>query len=379
MMIPDKDLRKTAANRIFAMRVESETLKQFNDCLAQNGVTYGSLMPDAHVGYTAPIGSAIVTGGIIYPEWVGVDIGCGILSVPTSFHVDDIRKKKRNIFLDLVWKSSINNRMINPISMPRYLMASGLSKLGQAIFNGDDCFGFKQLGTLGSGNHFVEIGVDLKGMVWISVHSGSRGVGHKIASAHINLARQIHTTGPNAHPSFRIGTDEAAAYLTDMRWLLGYASVNRGRILREVLRWVGEHCKGVAFSNGAIESNHNHIEKTNQNYIHRKGCTQADKGEMVNIASNMRDGIYLCRGKGSPESVYSCSHGAGRYCSRKAVKKMLTVEGFKNDMKGIMCSTIEKFLDESPRAYKSIGTVLELQDDLIDVTGHITPIINVKK
>lgn len=378
MIRPDSELKKVAENTIYARRLEGGCLKQFNDCLSQRGVLYGALMPDAHQGYSAPIGSALITGGIIYPEWVGYDVGCGILSVPTSFKVEDIKKNARAIFRDIHWKSPINNKIINPVALPKYLQEGKLSKLGRAVFKSEKCLGFTQLGTLGGGNHFVEIGVDLTGMVWISVHSGSRGTGHQIADAHIKLANALNTEGDSVHPGFTIRSMEAQAYLNDMAWLLGYASINRHRIFESVIGIIQDTCEGVGYSTGGIESNHNHIEVTNNNYIHRKGCTQADKGEMVNVGSNMRDGIYLCRGKGEHDAAYSCAHGAGRYCSRTQVKKALDIETFEKDMKGIMCTVSEKYIDESPKAYKDMGTVLEQQEDLISIIGHIEPIINIK-
>jgi tRNA-splicing ligase RtcB len=374
--------KRVPDNKVYTDEVDLECIRQFNLCLIQKGVIKGALMPDCHLGYTAPIGSVLATDTHIYPSWVGNDIGCGITTIPTSFKVGDIIKHQRRIHMDIKWATDVLNNKADTYFLPRKLKIDELSVVGKNVYLAESNT-INQLGTLGGGNHFIEIGADVEGMVWITVHSGSRNMGAKIAKRHASLAESNMTIkeleDPKIHPSFKVGSVQGNNYFNDMIWLNKFASINRARIIERVVYSIRKFIDtGRAWDRGAIESSHNHIECTNYVYIHRKGCTQADKGGMVNIASNMRDGIYLGRGLGEYDSLYSCSHGAGRYCSRNKCKKILSLKDFVKDTKNVSCTVSHSGLDESPRAYKDIEKVLLLQSGLVNISNHIRPLINVK-
>ena len=244
-------------------------------------------------------------------------------------------------------------------------------------------YGPKCLGTLGGGNHFVEIGKDDKGFIWVVVHSGSRSVGHAVASYYMELAAKGEPV-EQAHALIS-DSDEGKDYIQDMNYCLSFALKNRELISEIVIMAIYNVLKNKenndAYINRMqfINKNHNHAELKNGRWIHRKGATHADAGMYGVIPGNMRDGSFIVIGKGNSESMNSSSHGAGRVLSRTQAKKNITLEQFQDSMKNILAATVDaKRIDESPFAYKNIFEVMNLQKDLIEVVTHISPIINVK-
>jgi tRNA-splicing ligase RtcB len=238
-----------------------------------------------------------------------------------------------------------------------------------------------QIGTLGSGNHFIEVGADEHGEVWVIVHSGSRGVGHAIATHHMKKA----SGGGKAREGnwgFPVDSHAGQAYLNDMAWALDFALANReamvGDVVGVILDRVGGDWKTVCMWDRFINRHHNHATERDGLWIHRKGATHAEAGMMGVIPGNMRDGSFIVRGKGNPDSLWSSSHGAGRVLGRKEAKRQLDLEAFKAQMVGIASCAGEHTLDEAPGAYKSIFEVMRLQADLLDVVAHVRPIVNVK-
>lgn len=361
--------------KIYAEVLEDEALAQFNSAMELDFVVKGALMPDAHTGYALPIGAVVATKDVIVPSWVGYDIGCGMSATKVlGVKKDDVQNHKQAIF-DLIYKYVPVGFNISDFDTPH--STSRLTTAGMAIAKHKNHT--RALGTLGGGNHFIEIGYDGDDGVWIVVHSGSRGVGHGIASYYIRTA---HPEGKliDGHYGLLVDSSDGQDYVNDLNWCLDYALHNRERITRKV---------GVAMCNSLnrdvridydnmINRNHNHAEYKDGLWIHRKGATHAEKGMLGVIPGNMRDGSFVVRGMGNPDSLCSSSHGAGRVLGRKEAKRQLSVEDFAETMKGITARVSESTLDESPFAYKNIFEVMELQKDLVEVVEHILPIVNIK-
>lgn len=360
--------------KIYAEILEHEALEQFNSAMEQDFVVQGALMPDAHTGYSLPIGSVVATKGVILPSWVGYDIGCGMCAVKTTYRAEDIRANASEIFkkiYELVPVGKAKNERLPST----HLNESDLTDVGQEAFNLRS--GFKHLGTLGGGNHFIEIGEDRTNNVWIITHSGSRGVGHGIATAYMKLASNTDKA-MEGHFGFEECSENGIKYINDLNWALDFALANRKHIIVRVETAISEYCNGNAITTTLINRNHNHAEYKLGLWIHRKGATHAEKNMMGVIPANMRDGSFIVKGKGNPDSLYSSSHGAGRVLSRRKAKEILKLENFEKEMEGITALVTQKTLDESPFAYKDIFEVMDLQKDLVEIVEHVRPLINIK-
>jgi tRNA-splicing ligase RtcB len=236
-----------------------------------------------------------------------------------------------------------------------------------------------QLGTLGSGNHFIEIGVDEFNEIWIIIHSGSRGVGHGCAIYYMQLAHPNNKAG-EGHYGFDVNSNEGKNYIKDLNFCLEYALLNRKIMLNLVDDAISD-CGIQCYYDPKvlINRNHNHAEtKDGKKWIHRKGATHAEKDMLGIIPGNMRDGSFIIKGLGNEDALCSSSHGAGRILGRKKAKKKLNLEEFSQTMEGIVANVSENTLDESPMAYKDIFKVMEFQKDLVKVLKHVKPILNVK-
>ena len=415
--------------KIYAELLDKTSQEQFEHVLRQPYVTYGALMPDAHSGYSMPIGGVCATDGMIVPQFVGFDIGCGMCAYKTEFLKDDIAKYADDIYKKIV--ESIPLGFSTHKNHQKFKYDLPLSDFAKMVL---ESVGLKQLGTLGGGNHFIEIGYGKDDRVWIVIHSGSRGFGHKIASHY--MLKAYHLKHPSegrleavvsdwqernvrfkeANPDgyekalkkftlkqtqkinqsnnlnnikgiypLDVDTPLGRAYIDDQNFALNFALENRKRMIEvivEILNNTLDANESIEFDNELrfINKNHNHAEynQTTKEWIHRKGATQASRGMMGIIPANMRDGSFVVRGKGNKESLYSSSHGAGRVMSRVKAKKSVSFEEFEESMRGIKGTVDINTLDESPFAYKDIFEVMRLQEDLIEVIEHIKPIINIK-
>jgi tRNA-splicing ligase RtcB len=368
---PKKDMKQT---KIYAEHLDPETLQQFNSAMEQEFSIQGALMPDAHKGYSLPIGGVIATDGVVLPSWVGYDIGCGMCAVPTFFDAKRVKKHASSIFFD-IYKSIPIGFNVNKQPLDSKLNPSDLTYAGRKTFH--ERKGFRALGTLGSGNHFIEIGLDPESNIWIIIHSGSRGIGHGIATNYMKLASG---SDKPKEGHFGLSTDSEAgqAYINDMNWALAFALENRKKMMKRVVAAIKQYSDGDANWNQLINKNHNHAEEHNGLWIHRKGATHAEKDMLGVIPGNMRDGSFIVSGKGHPDSLQSSSHGAGRILGRNQAKRTLKIHNFKEIMQGITAKVSKATLDESPMAYKDIFDVMHLQKDLVDVICHVLPIINVK-
>lgn len=359
--------------KIFAEALDQNTLDQFESAMQQEFVTRGALMPDAHLGYSLPIGSVIATDNVIVPAWVGYDIGCGMCALPTSFNASEVKEKAQVIF-DEIYK-------VVPVGFSHNLQDSAwdyskyprTAKM-QEIFEKN---GLRQIGSLGSGNHFAEVGADEIGKVWIIVHSGSRGIGHATASHYMRLASG-DGKAREGHFGFDVNETNGQDYILDLNFCLQFALENRLEIVRRIERVIATNCDGVGNWRELINRNHNHAELKDGMWIHRKGATHAETNMMGVIPGNMRDGSFIVRGKGNVDALWSSSHGAGRVLGRKEAQRTLTLENFTEIMSNVTAKITAETLDESPRAYKNIYSVMAQQADLVEIVAHVRPILNIK-
>jgi len=359
-------------HKIFAKEIEPSALDQFYSAMRLEYSVRGALMPDAHTGYTLPIGAVVATDGIILPSWVGYDIGCGICAVPTNLSQDDIIRHAGAIF-NTIYRLIPTGFHHNPSDSSWEHHHLPRTKVLDHIFNKN---GLKQLGSLGSGNHFIEIGVDDNRTIWIIIHSGSRNLGHSIATHYMKLA--AGGKAREGHFGFPVLSPEGQDYLNDLNFCLEFALVNRYEMIRRVVAAIQTFCHGDAQWEKLINRNHNHAENKNGLIIHRKGATHAETGMLGVIPGNMRDGSFIVEGKGHPEALWSSSHGAGRVMGRKAAKKQITLKQFSASMVGIVAKVDHHTLDEAPLAYKNIDDVMALQKDLVKVLHRVRPLINIK-
>ncbi|WP_285688113.1 RtcB family protein [Actinoplanes sp. NBRC 103695] len=350
-----------------------------------------ALMPDAHLGKGATVGSVIPTLGAIIPAAVGVDIGCGMAAVRTQFHRDDLRP-------DLATLRNAIEREV-PLSAGSYnttLTATARERTDRLAVEADKA-GFDparyagnwtlQLGTLGSGNHFIEVSADEKGAVWLFLHSGSRGVGNKIAQHHIKVAREAMTRWwislPDPDLAYLVeGTDEFWAYIRQLRWAQNFALANRDEMMDRVVDCVADFMGEPVRELERVQCHHNYTEKEKhfgkEVWLSRKGAINAAKGVAGLIPGSMGDASYVVVGKGNPLSLNSSPHGAGRSYSRSKARKTFTREQLREAMKGIEYRDTDAFLDEIPQAYKPIDVVMRDADDLVEVRHTLRQIVNVK-
>ena len=341
-------------------------------------------MPDAHSGYVAPIGSVFLTKDYVVPSWVGYDIGCGMTAIKLNIDPKDIKKNSEKIY----------NKVMNivPMGKGRYNHPKDISdktrkdfrKLLEKFGEGPhdkDIYKFiknkslSHLGTLGSGNHFLEICTDRKES-WIVVHSGSRGIGFKVAKKYMKKVSN-KDKGYEATFPIKVNSKLGKEYLNVLDFGLEFALINRMEMIYKTIS-VLEEIFGEQKYEVWVNKNHNHAISKGKKWIHRKGATPAMKNERGVIPANMRDGSYLVEGKGNSEFLWSSSHGAGRSLSRTDAKKKISMNEFKDSMKGIVGTIDQGTLDEAPMAYKKISRVMAAQKNSVKVIKHLKPIINMK-
>ncbi|KAK9807265.1 hypothetical protein WJX73_005302 [Symbiochloris irregularis] len=385
--------------------VEPEAIQQLIK-LAESPMPVGfvSAMPDVHLGKGVTIGTVFASEAYIAPHAVGVDIGCGMCAVPVDgLFKDQIERKSLVQIQNLIKKYIPTGRHEhkNPLQQAKETIADisdesniPSSWLEEALHDKKVA---NQLGTLGGGNHFIEVVYDeATEQVWIMLHSGSRNIGNKSAMHHDGIAKDwlaregLDTpTGLNYMP---IASDEGKRYLQDMEWCQRYAFHNRRFMLDLVAGAVEKVTKRTPDTSRVVNIHHNYCQcercswtdpTTGQQmekslWVTRKGATSAQHGQLGLIPGNMGVGSFLTRGKGNSASWNSCSHGAGRAMSRKKAMANIKQEDFVAQMAGIICDTDAKVRDEAPNAYKDLTKVMANQKDLVDVELRLLPLINVK-
>lgn len=283
---------------IFGDNIEQGALDQFYSAMSLDFVVKGALMADAHTGYSLPIGAVVATDGVVLPSWVGYDIGCGMCAAATSFEKEAVARVREKIFQQIYHNVPVGFD-VNKKNVPSSLDPDDLSERGKRVFHARK--GFRCLGSLGSGNHFIEIGFDETDRVWVVIHSGSRGAGHGLATEYMRLAAPGNKAS-EGHFGFRVDDPMGEEYINDMQWAMAFGLANRRELLSRVLKVISMYCSGAMDETTFINRNHNHAEKKNDWWIHRKGATHAEKGMMGVIPGNMLDGTFIVRGKGNPDS-----------------------------------------------------------------------------
>jgi tRNA-splicing ligase RtcB len=356
-----------------------------------------ALMPDAHLGKGATVGSVIPTRGAIIPAAVGVDIGCGMVAHRTRYTVDDVAHLDRRALREAIEE-------VVPLSAGKYnetlyddRTEARVDELSNyAEMQGIDLMRFApnwmlQLGSLGSGNHFIEVSKDQEGYLWLFLHSGSRGVGNKMAQHFIKIAQQQCERRfiplPERDLAYLVeGEPEFWDYIKHLRWAQHFALLNREEMMARVedcfFSWAGNE-QGVEYEiTQKVNCHHNYTEQErhfgSDVWLSRKGAISAQAGEWGLIPGSMGTRSYVVQGKGNALSLNSAPHGAGREYSRSKARKTFTVEDLRARMGDIEYRDTDAFVDEIPDAYKDIDTVMADAADLVEVRHVLSQIVNVK-
>jgi tRNA-splicing ligase RtcB len=374
----------------FASLLEEQTRQQAERAAALPFVwPHLALMPDAHLGKGATVGSVIPTVGAVIPAAVGVDIGCGMIAVRTQFAHEELRGDPRGLHHAIASAVPLSaghyNRRVDPGAAPFVAELERRHGVDQADAAAPNWR--LQLGSLGSGNHFIEVSVDESDAVWLFLHSGSRGVGNKLATKHIAVAqqqcRQRGVQLPDRDLAYLTEDGpEFDAYLAALGWAQRFAYLNREEMMRRVAlafsEWHGTEVLRVE----QVNCHHNYtVRETHygrQVWLTRKGAIDAHEGVLGLIPGSMGDRSYVVRGKGNRKSLCSSPHGAGRTYSRTAARKRFTRADLDARMRGIAWGESSTFLDEHPEAYKPIDVVMRDARELVDVLHELRQLVNVK-
>ena len=351
-----------------------------------------ALMPDAHLGKGATVGSVIPTLGAIIPAAVGVDIGCGMIAVRTQFSAADIESLDRSVLREAIERAV-------PLSAGRFnnrVSATAAPRISELETSARDA-GFDpamyaknwtlQLGTLGSGNHFIEVSLDEEDRVWLFLHSGSRGIGNKIAAHHIKVAQEYCArhwiTLPDRDLAYLVeGTAEFDRYIAELRWAQNFALMNREEMMDRVVRQFEEWTGVPIVESERVNCHHNYTEREKHFgkdvWLSRKGAIDASAGTLGLVPGSMGTRSYVVEGKGNRLALNSSPHGAGREYSRSAARRTFSREELDAAMEGIEWRHTSEFIDEIPKAYKDIDVVMDDAADLIEIKHTLRQIINVK-
>jgi tRNA-splicing ligase RtcB len=349
-----------------------------------------ALMPDAHLGKGATVGSVIPSLGAIIPAAVGVDIGCGMIAVRTQFTAGDLPRDRAPVREAIERAIPLSpgryNRKVVATAEPRIAELTALAE--RADFDPAGYAGnwALQLGTLGGGNHFIEVSLDEDDNVWAFLHSGSRGIGNKIAQHHIavaaRLCKQWWIQLPDPDLAYLVeGTEEFRRYIKELKWAQQFALLNREEMMDRVIRQLGDWVGTPVVERERINCHHNFSTKEThfgkQVWVSRKGAIEATEGKPGLIPGSMGTASYVVEGKGYPPSLNSSPHGAGREYSRSAARRAFTHEQLREAMVGIEFRDSADFIDEIPQAYKPIDRVMADAADLVEVRAVLRQIVNV--
>ena len=357
-------------------------------------------MPDVHLGIGATVGSVVPTEGAIIPAAVGVDIGCGMMAIETSIVAsqlpDNLKPLRTEIEASVPHGRSANGgrgdrgawgKIPRPIDHAWSELAADYKALAERhpkLGHGND---INHLGTLGTGNHFIEVCLDEREVVWFMLHSGSRGVGNRIGSYFIELAKKDmrrHVANlPDENLSYlREGTQHFDDYVAAVGWAQRYAATNRRMMMDAVVLAATRSLGRFELGDMAVNCHHNYVELEHHFgkdvFVTRKGAVRARLGDLGIIPGSMGARSFIVRGKGERESFCSCSHGAGRAMSRNEAKRRFTLDDHVKATEGVECRKDEDVIDETPMAYKPIDKVMEAQADLVEIVHELRQVVCVK-
>ncbi|GAA4924163.1 tRNA-splicing ligase RtcB [Stackebrandtia albiflava] len=372
--------------------VEDQALAQLRNVAALPWVTGVAVMPDVHYGIGATVGSVIAMRGAVSPAAVGVDIGCGMTAQRTSLRAEDLPDDLSRL------RSAIEKAI--PVGQASHKRSVDVDHL-RTGFRGwhgfwsefDDLAApaqslkgrsMQQLGTLGGGNHFIEVCLDTRSQVWLMLHSGSRNIGNRLAQYHIEKAKSLPHNADLPDPDLAVfvsDTPTMEAYRRDLYWAQEYAARNRAvmmALLRDVMR---TRFKKVSFDE-EISCHHNYVSEEvhggQELLVTRKGAIHAGAGRMGIIPGSMGASSFIVRGLGNPDAFESASHGAGRRMSRNKARRQFTTEDLAAQTAGVECRKDSGVVDEIPAAYKDIDEVIAAQSDLVEVTARLKQVVCVK-
>ncbi len=359
-----------------------------------------AVMPDVHFGIGATVGSVVPTQQAIIPAAVGVDIGCGMSAVQTNLPASQLPDSLKSLRL-AIEKAVPHGRTANGGRGDRGAWHNVPKGTASAWKDLDD--GYKQiiakhprvgqgndinhLGTLGGGNHFIEVCLDEADHVWFMLHSGSRGVGNRIGTYFIALAkedmrRHVKNLPDSDLAYLREGTVHFTDYVEAVSWAQRYAMANRKLMMEAVIAAAKAELPPFQLGEVAVNCHHNYVEREHHFgkdvFVTRKGAVRARLGDLGIIPGSMGAKSYIVRGKGNPDSFMSCSHGAGRVMSRGEAKRRFSVEDHAKATEGIECKKDASVIDETPMAYKDIDKVMEAQSDLVEVVHQLRQVVCVK-
>lgn len=379
--------------KIWTNDIEPEAVNQLRNLAGMPFIHHHvAAMPDAHAGKGSTVGTVIATNGAIIPAAVGVDCGCGMCAVKLPFKIDAITNIdklrasiERSIPLGHESNKEITDRvakLITKITTDRGI-PNGITTLEKPA---------KQIGTLGGGNHFIEICQDQNKDAWVMLHSGSRNIGKTLAEKHIenakDLMKRYFIDLPDPDLAYLVqGTQEFKDYLHDLLWAQDYAMANRTEMMTRVLKDISHHVykedKGEeALTTFRVNCHHNYTQMENHYgknvWVTRKGAVSAKAGEFGIIPGSMGAKSYIVQGLGNPESFNSCSHGAGRKMSRTKAKALFTTEDLRKQTEGVECRKDADVVDEIPGAYKDIDVVMENQKDLVKPVFELKQLMCIK-
>jgi tRNA-splicing ligase RtcB len=353
-------------------------------------------MPDVHLGLGATIGSVIATHKAIIPAAVGVDIGCGMVAARLSITANDLDEKSLKKVFDQITRDvpvgraqHADNRVLVDAVQP---FEPGLKRLTDRHPELLKSFGkfskwMNQMGSLGGGNHFIEVCLDEADQVWVMLHSGSRGIGNAIADHFIKLARKDMERWMINLPDrdlayFPEGTEHFDDYVEAVHWAQEYAMQNRQCMLDLVLSALARHLPAFEVTTEAVNCHHNYVAHEHHYganvWVTRKGAIRAREGDLGIVPGSMGAKSYIVRGKGNPESFNSSAHGAGRKMSRTAAEKAFTETDLANQTVGVICRKDKGVIDEIPGAYKDIDQVMANQNDLTEILHTLKQVVCVK-
>lgn len=382
--------------KIWTDKVEESAMLQLENLaglpfIAGNGV---ACMPDVHAGIGSTVGTVIATDKAVIPAAVGVDIGCGMNAVRLSLKASDLPESLKDIRSQIERDVPLGTGGANRLLTDQAVEIDDVAKRAiiDPLFGGDWVKFLKkvvpQVGTLGSGNHFIEICLDENQDVWIMLHSGSRGIGNMIGQHYIGIAKRemekffIHLPDDDL-AYLPEGSESFDDYMAAVGWAQNYALENRRAMMDLVIAALRRHIKiDFTITQEAINCHHNYVEKENHFgrnlWVTRKGAIRARQGDLGIIPGSMGQRSYIVRGKGNPESYCSCSHGAGRTMSRAAARRTFSVADLVAQTEGVECRKDDAVLDEIPASYKNIDEVMENQTDLVEVVHTLKQVLCVK-
>ena len=350
-------------------------------------------MPDVHLGIGATVGSVIPTLKAIIPAAVGVDIGCGMIAARLSLSASDVDERSlKKVFDGISRDVPVGFQQHDDAMDEARPFRRGLKRVlekhpGVQKRVGKSSRWENQMGTLGGGNHFIEVCLDESQQAWVMLHSGSRGIGNAIGTYFIELAKKdlerIGVQVPDKNLSYFVeGASHFDDYVQAVGWAQDYARANRETMMDLVLDAMHRHLPAFEVTEEAVNCHHNYVEREfhygEDVWVTRKGAIRARKGELGIIPGSMGTRSYIVRGKGAAESFHSCAHGAGRRMSRNSAAKLYSEKDLVEQTRGVICRKDKGVLDEIPGAYKDIDEVMANQTDLVEVVHTLKQVLCVK-